>query len=229
MSKRNNKETEEIIDIIDDDEIEETLEDKDYENIPMDDRIYNIERKIKIIYILVILTTILSFLTLVTNFALNSSNKNTTTTNNQNNETEEMYTYDTKDFKEITAKDIKSESKNETIVVLVGRQGCYYCAEFAPTITAVAKEYNVTIRYIDFAKIVDFKTTPTKPAVSDSESYNLIKNLEGKGSWSGFGEKAMRGTPNTLIIKNNIIISGVNGNSPTDTVRAAFEEAGLKK
>lgn len=229
MTKRRNKK-EEIEEIIDDETIEVIEEENgEYENISIEDRIYNIEKKTNVMYILVILISIISILTLISNFALNNSNSNSTSTNNTQKESEESYTYDTSNFKEITASEIKSESKNSTIVVLIGRQGCSHCAEFAPTIAQVAKEYNITVRYIDFGKIVDFTTNPEQASVSDSEAYNLIRNLEGKDTWSGFGETAMRGTPNTLIIKNNIIIGGINGNRSADLVREAFNNAGLKK
>lgn len=227
-TKNNDKKKYEEIEIIEDNEVIET-QDNDYEEIPDSEKIYNIEKKVNTIYILTIITTILTLITLVSTFALNSNNSNTNNNANNNSQSsnENDYTYSTAAFKEIKASDIKSESKNDTIVVLVGRQGCYYCAQFAPTITKVAEEYGITVRYIDFAKIVDF--TLEQPTVSDSESYTLIKELEGEGSWSTFGETAMKGTPNTLIIKNNKIIGGINGNQSTDKVKSAFEAAGLKK
>lgn len=228
--KRNNKEIEEI-EIIDDDEIEVSQEkdNSDYENIPMEERIYQIEKKTKIIFILVILTTIFSFLTLVVGISNNGDTKTTTKTNNNNSSSnsanESLYSYDTSNFKEITASDIKKESSKETIVVMIGRQGCTYCASYAPTLEKVADDYNVKVRYIDFDLIVNVAARK----VLDQDAYDTIANLEGEGNFKTFGAEAVKATPYTLFIKDNKIIYGIKGNATTSTVEAAFKSAGLKK
>jgi len=203
------------------------LEDEDYEEISVEERVVGIEKKVNIILIVVILTCLFSLLSMI--FAINGGNGDTSYGESQGNDTTiaDDYSYDTSAFKEISASDIKSESKNETIVVWLGRQGCSYCAAYAPQIKQVAEEYKITVRYIDFAKIIDFSTNP--PTVSDNTAYNLITDLEGNGEWKGFGEEAMQGTPNTLIIKNNVIVGGVNGYSKAESIRSAFEAAGIKK
>lgn len=202
------------------------LEDEDYEEVSVEERVVGIEKKVNIILIVVILTCLFSLLSMI--FAINGGNGETRG-GSQGDDTvvASDHSYDTSAFKEISASDIKSESKNNTIVVLIGRQGCSYCAAYAPYITQVAEEYDITVRYIDFAKIVDFTTST--PTISDSTAYNLISNLEGSGEWAGFGEEAMQGTPNTLIIKNNVIIGGVNGYNQPEAIRSAFDAAGLKK
>jgi len=200
---------------------ERLTNEEDYEEIPTEERIINIEKKLNIVIVLLAITLILTICSVVV--AIN--NKGTENNTANTNETDENSgTYDTSAFKEISASDIKSESKNETIVVLVGRQGCGYCAAFVPIITEVAEKHGITVRYIDFAKIVDVNAG----VITDSEAYDTISKLEGTGTWAKFGETAMTGTPNTMIIKNNKIISGINGYNEADAVEEAFKEAGIK-
>ena len=75
--------------------------------------------------------------------------------------------------------------------------------------------------------IIDVSTNPAK--IIDSTSYNTIKNLEGKDSWAGFGETALKGTPYTMFIKNNTIIYGLKGNVDKSSIEEAFKTVGFKK
>ena len=135
-------------------------------------------------------------------------------------------TYDTSDFKEISAKDIVNESKNQLIVVMIGRQGCGYCAIYAPLLNEVAKDYNIQIRYINFLNLVDIYTGDP----NNQEEYDIIKNLDAVEEFKGFGEAAsLEGTPTTLFIENNKIIYGINGYVPKTTIENVFKTVGLKK
>ncbi len=220
---------EEIDDEIDDDLDDDEEKDKDYEELTTEERIFNIEKKVNIIFYLVILCTVLCCVILIFSLINNSSSKETNSNNNNNSNNSasdnNSYSYDTSAFKEISASDIKNESKNKTIVVLLGRQGCSHCAAFAPKITEVAKKFNVEVMYIDYNKIVDVSAGK----IIDQNAYDIIANMEGTGSWSEFGAKAIRGTPNTLFIKNNTIIYGINGNNENGIIETAFEQAGFKK
>lgn len=192
-----------------------------YEELSVEERIINIEKKTNITFVLIIITLIVALLTMI--LVINDNGG----TSNQSQESQESVdtTYDVSKFEPIKGSEIKSESKGKTIVVLIGRQGCGYCAAYAPLITDVAEKNNVTIRYIDFTDMVDLNTG----TITDEKSYNAIKNLEGDGIWEGFGEKAVSGTPYTLIIKNNKVISGVAGAGKTETIVDAFKEVGLIK
>lgn len=201
---------------IDEEQIEE-----EFEELSTDDRIINIEKRVNIILILCIVILFFSLCSMV--YVINYGSEKTT--DDSQTTSEESYTYDTSAFKEITAADIKSESKGKTIVVVIARQGCYYCSQYMPIIASVAESYDVTVEYIDFAKIVDF--TVANPYVSDKDAYDTIANLSAETGWENFGETAVAGTPNTLFIKDNKIIYGINGAQDESTVKAAFKAAGL--
>ena len=160
---------------------------------------------------------------LVINNGSSGSSKTTEETTSEKSATSNGY--DTSAFKEISAQDIASESKKETIVVMIGRQGCGYCAQFAPILTAVAEQYGVTVRYIDFLKLVDLQ----KQAIIDEEGYNIIKNLSASKDFEGAGEQALQGTPATLFIKNNKIVYYIRGAADASTTANAFDIAGLGK
>ncbi len=219
--KKETKKKEEIEEL--DDEVEEELEiDDEEENIQysaltVEDRLVNLENKVNILLFLTVVITILSAILLFGMFSNDSSS------NVSDTYSEDSNTYSTEAFKEISATDIASESKGKTIVVLIGRQGCSYCAAFAPIITSVSKEYGITIRYIDFSKIVNV----AERRIIDQTAYETIYNLKGEGSWDGFGATALNGTPNTLIIKDNVIIGGINGYQSSDGIRSAFDNANL--
>ena len=135
-------------------------------------------------------------------------------------------TYDISSFKEISAKDIANESKNDLIVIMIGRQGCGYCAIYAPLLQEVAEENNVKIRYINFLDLIDIYTGEP----NNQEEFDIIKNLPAVPDFEGFGEKAsLTGTPTTLFVKNNKIIYGINGYVPKENIEAAFEKVGLIK
>jgi len=143
--------------------------------------------------------------------------------NNSGEPVDQPTSYDTSSFKTIMPSDIKKESKNETIVVLWARQSCGYCVAYAPIITEVAKEHNVTIRYIDMESIVDLATWNP----SNEKEYNTLKNLEGTGDFKDFAKEAIDGTPGTFFIKNNKVIYGIIGYVEKATVEDAFQKAGL--
>lgn len=222
-------EEEEVVVEDDDEEYEDEEEEEEYEEVSLDDRIANIEKKTNYTFILVIVTLIVACLTLLV--SINSKGtgeeevREPETNTQQSDNTATSYTYDTSAFKAIKASEIKSASKSETIVVLIARQGCSYCSYYAPVITSVAKDFGITVRYIDLATIVDF----SQRLITDEESYDTLSNLQGSGDWKDFAKKNITGTPLTLIIKNNKVVGGIAGYTEGDGVEAAFKAAGLKK
>ena len=76
--------------------------------------------------------------------------------NESNNETEYNTKYDVSMFKEISASDIETETKDKLSVVYVGRETCGWCAEFLPNLWQAQDEYNYETLYVDIAKIIDF-------------------------------------------------------------------------
>lgn len=226
---------------IDDDEEEEEIEvsntkkknttykfEDDADDLSLEDRIVNVENKINILLFMVLVCVIMGVILLVNAFSSgDNKDRDYSNTDTATEEYTTTYSYDTSAFKEITADQIQSESKKETIVVLIGRQGCYYCAEFAPIITSVAKDFKVTIRYIDLAKIVNFNVA--QPYISDETSWKTLTSLTGSGEWKTFADDNMGGTPLTLIIKNNKVVGGIAGAYEAGAVENAFTSAGLRK
>lgn len=211
-------------------ENEELEENNEFEEVSLENRVLNVEKKVNII---LFLTIVIAILCIILMFGLfGSSNENTSDESYSESESETTSesgsaSYSTQAFKEITAQDIATESKSSTIVVMIGRQGCGWCAQFAPLITSVAEDFNITIRYIDLAKIVDFTSNPAQ--ITDEEAFSLLSSLKGDGEWENFASDNMGGTPLTLIIKNSKVIGGIGGYVETSKIEEAFENAGLKK
>ncbi len=134
--------------------------------------------------------------------------------------------YDTTPFKEIVGKDILEESKDDTIVVLVARQSCGYCALYAPVITKVSENYDFTVRYVDLEKIIDIYSPNWD--VIDQESYNAMVSLPTASGYETFMDD-FGATPMTIVIKNGKIIGGVVGYVEEDTLIKALKDSGFLK
>ena len=208
--------------------IVEDDDDEEYEDITTDERIINIEKKTSQIFVISLISLFVSIIALLL-LLINGSGgltKNENTTSGSTSSAESGASgYDTSAFKEIKATDIASESKGQTIVVMVGRQSCGYCAMFAPVLTQVAEEYGIQARYIDFEKIVNISTSE----VLDADSINVINDLKGDGDWDGFAANYFGRTPQTMFIKDNRVIYGISGYTEAADTRTAFEAAGIKK
>jgi len=202
-------------------------DEEEFEELSVTERLINIEKRVNITLVISIATVFFSLCSMI--YIINGGNEDysTDSTGGSGSGTmsESDYTYDTSKLDEISATDIKKESDDETIVVVVARQGCSFCAQYMPVLTSVADKYDVTVKYIDFGKIIDFSTN--QPTISDSEAYDTLANLKGTGDWESFADEVIQGTPNTMFIKDNKIIYGINGSQSSDVVETAFKEAGL--
>ena len=145
------------------------------------------------------------------------------TTPTPSGEEEQPSGYDTSAFKEILGKDVVKESKNKTIVVLVARQNCGYCAIFAPTITEISEEYDFQVRYVDLEKIVDIYSPNWD--VIDQESYDTLVNLKAVAGFETFMDE-FGATPMTVVIKDGKIVGGIIGAYPKENVVEALKDAG---
>lgn len=202
---------------------DDDVEENEYIEITTEERIVNIEKKTNYTFILTIITLIVSLITMLSVINNNVAKTETESTSTSNDDTE--YTYDTSSFKTITASDIKNESKSETIVLLIARQGCIYCSYYAPILAEVAKDYDITVRYIDLSTIINFNLN----TITDSDSYNTLSSLTGSGEWETFASDNITGTPLTLIIKNNKVIGGISGYVEAEKIENAFTAAGITK
>ena len=232
------KEVEEVEEVKKDEELEEveeveekveatdSKENDEYEALSIEDRITNVEKKMNVIIALICAVLALSLITMVS--VLNNGTSNSTNNESTPQEKEQGEgTYDTSAFKEIKGEEIAKESAGQTIVVMIGRQGCGYCAAFAPVLSKVSEEMGFKVRYINLLTFLDISTNPAK--VTDQVSYNAIYSLEGVKGTSFVGSDALRGTPATLIIKDNKIVDFISGYTDETTLRAVFTTAGLGK
>lgn len=208
----------------DSDENENDLEEE--LNVPMDRRLFETEKKINAILIIVVILMLLSFVSLVmtVNKYSSSTNSNNTTNTTSGSSSSSTSSYDTSAFISISATQLESLSKDNTIVVMLGRQGCSYCAAFAPILTSVVSEYGITAYYIDITEIIDISAG----TVIDEDALNAIANLGGSGDWESFAAENFGGTPETLVIRDNEVINGLNQYTDAATVRTMLEEAGFK-
>lgn len=188
--------------------------DYEYENLTMEDRIINIEKKVKASFVLNVITMLLlAFLVLL---LLGSGNiGDTDTSNGTGADTQESGGYDTSAFNTISSDQIASLSKNKTIVVWIGYQACGFCQAYAPLLAQVTQEYGITANYIDLTKVTEAEM-------------NTVMSLTGKGTWADFAA-SFTGTPFTLIIKDNKVVGGINGYTEATNIAKAFENAGIKK
>ena len=203
-------------------EVEETEEVVEEEELTLEERIVNIEKKTNMVLIIstvILMITAVCMILLISNGGINKDTSNESSNNSSEN-ADTASGYDTSDFKEITAEQIKSESKNETIVLLIARQSCGWCVKYAPIITEVAKSNNVTVRYIDLGKIIDFTQSPA--VITDKEAFETLQALSGDGEYADYGKKKMGSTPLTLFIKNGKIINAIGGYAEKETVQNVF-------
>ncbi len=227
MAKKIEKEVEEIK------EVEKEVLNDDYEEITLEERVINIEKKVKVSFWLNIVNVALIVFLLI--LLLGGGNATSSYSSEEGTEgsasgstgSQATTTYDTSAFKTIEAADIEKESKNKTIVLWVGRQSCGYCTAYAPYIAEAAKNYGITAYYIDLATIVNFDVA--QPYITDSTSWDTLSSLTGSGEWKEFASKNLGGTPLTLIIKNNKVIGGLSGYDEVSAIESAFKAAGIKK
>lgn len=201
------------------------VEENDYEEISLEERVANIEKRTNASFALNIVIVVLLVISLV--FSIGGETKSLEDDGTETTDTTETVTYDTSAFKEIDASDIASLSDGEAIVVWVGRQSCGYCAAYAPYIEEAAVEYGITAHYINLANYVNFNVE--QPYITNAEEFDTLSGLTGKGEWETFAAENVGGTPLTLIIKNNKVIGGLSGYTETENITAAFKDAGLKK
>lgn len=149
----------------------------------------------------------------------------TSSTNSTNTEESDYNTnYDVSMFKEITASDIKKETKNKLSVVYIGRSTCSWCSAFLPNLWDAQEKYGYTTLYIDIAKIIDFDNG----GILDQKAYDLMTTLTGDG-YEDYVSKNFGSTPMILIIKDSKIIGAQTGYSEYDEFEKVLNNAGIKK
>ena len=228
----------EEFDFVDEDDFEEEVEtpkkkkvskvvedDEEVVELTMEERIIGIEKKQNIILVFVLVTALLSLFTFISGLGGNKTYKDEET-EPTNTETQQSATYDTSAFTKVKAQDLEKLSKKDTIIVWIGRQGCGYCGQFAPTITSVGEKLDETIYYLDLADIFDFSTNPV--TILDEEAYDLLLNFKTDGDNEGVMEE-FGATPMTLVIKKNKIVGNFVGAYDEATALEILEDEGFKQ
>ncbi len=207
-------------------EKEEKIEIDEYEELSLDDRVVNIEKKVTAILWLVVVTMIVAILSLI--FVI--SDDGTTKTEESGSETEQTEVsadYDVSEFKEIKAQDLKKESKGKTILVYIGRSSCGYCVQFVPVLKEVQDKYkSYRTYYIDIAKILDFTGAS---GTLDEEAEKIMTGLATVKEQEGIMDKNWGATPMTLVIKDSKIVDSLVGASDAATLEELVKNNGLAK
>ena len=212
-------------------EVIDEIED-DYEELSVEDRLFNIEKKVNTNLIVSVITIILVIITTI--FAMTNKGSseepnftgNGGTSNSGSSSGNEKMSYRTDLFDVIKPADLSKESKGQTIVVMIGRQTCSACAVYAPTLVLLQEEYDFTTKYIDFSAMIT--STGSSVYISDEAGYNALISLTGDG-YDGWVEENFGTTPLTMIIKDNKILYAVVGAVNEDTLKPQFEKFGIKK
>ena len=201
--------------------IKETVADE-YEELTLEDRVINIEKKVNWTFGLAVVITIISVLILI--FILADGTEKAGTTDSQSGKpTEVSADYDVSAFKEIKAQDIKKESKGKNILIYVGRSSCGYCVQYVPVLTQVqekSKKYQTY--YIDIAKILDFSSAAG--GILDQEANNIMQQLDKEFMESNWGA-----TPLTLVVKDSKLVDSIVGYVDADTLEALIKKNGFVK
>ena len=166
----------------------------EYEELTLEDRVANIEKKVNWTFGLTVVITIISVLILI--FVLAGDTEKAANNSNENgNSAEVAEEYDVSAFKEIKAQDIKKESKGKNILIYVGRSSCGYCIQYVPVLKEIQEKYNkYTTYYIDIAKILDFESATG--GILDKEANEIMQQLDKEFMESNWGA-----TPLTLVVK----------------------------
>ena len=205
-------------------DVEKELELDEYEELSLEDRVMNIEKKVTAVLWLVVITMIVAILSLIFVISDDSSkaksNEGTETTEKETNSE-----YDVSKFKEVKAQDLKKLSKDKTILVYIGRSTCGYCVQFVPVLKEVQEKHSYTTYYIDIAKILDY-TGGT--GALDKEADEIMQKFATSDSQKDV-MKDWGATPMTLVIKNNKIVDSLVGATDAATLEKMVKNNGLAK
>lgn len=100
-----------------------------------------------------------------------------------------------KDIKYADYKNMLEEGK--TFVILIVREGCTYCEQFAPIVKEVVEEKKIPIYSIDIATLEENEVEEFQ------KSNSYLKNKE----W---------GTPTTLVLKGSEVVDSLSGYTEKD-------------
>lgn len=205
--------------------------DDEYEEIALEDRIINIEKKTNSIMALVIILIALVVINLIVTIT-----RTTIDTKSNDNEATSSYNYDVSSFEKIKATDIASVSKGKQVVIWMGRQGCSFCSMFAPILESAQEEYGFKAYYLDLYDIIDEATGK----ITDQNAYEILMSLgvdkncqsraqddSGSISCEDFMERDFGATPLTIFVKDGKMTGNIGGY--VQDLGSILEEQGFSK
>ena len=202
-------------------EIEEVVD--EYEELSLEDRVMNIEKKVNWTFGLSVIITIISVLLLIFVLADGTEKSTDKNTDNSGTPSEVASDYDVSAFKEIKAQDIKKESKGKNILIYVGRSSCGYCVQYVPILKQVQEKINkYKTYYIDIAKILDFESATG--GILDKEANEIMQQLDKEFMESNWGA-----TPLTLVVKDSKLVDSLVGYVDADTLEKLVKNNGFAK
>jgi len=102
------------------------------------------------------------------------------------------------EIKEIKYKDYKSMiDEGKTFIILIVREGCTYCEQFAPVVKEVVEEKKLPVYSIDISTLEENETEEFQ------NSNKYLKNNE----W---------GTPTTLVLQGSEVVDSLSGYTEKD-------------
>ena len=105
---------------------------------------------------------------------------------------------------------------NDMHIIVIGQTSCSHCIAFKPTINTVAKDYNVTINYLNLTEM------------NEEESKEFFNELDDYGyNDPEFLEDGSFGTPTTLIVENGKVKDYISGQRTISQLVREFTKAGL--
>lgn len=112
----------------------------------------------------------------------------------------------TGELKQITYEELTTKQENEdNFILIVSTSTCSHCASYKPKVEQIAKEYGITVYYIDYDK------------VSNQEDFLKEFNLTGA-------------TPMTLFFENGkekSVLNRIEGDLSKETVIEKFKKMGF--
>lgn len=107
-------------------------------------------------------------------------------------------------------------SNDETHVIVIGQTSCSHCIAIKPALNEVAKEYDLTINYLNLTDMTETESNAFFDSLTTIE-YNDEDFLE-DGSF---------GTPLTLIVKNGKVADYISGERTISQLVKEFKRNGL--
>lgn len=106
--------------------------------------------------------------------------------------------------------------ESDQFIVTIGQTGCSHCIKTKPVLSTIAKEYDITINYLNLTDM------------TETEQSNFFESLKEIGyDDEEFLASGSFGTPLTLIIDDGQIVSHVDGENSPAKFTKAFKKAGV--